>query len=319
LVGLLSGIGKVERFVGQASRSEDAGLTQNEQREILQRYRNGEINVLVATSIAEEGLDIPNVDLVVFYEPVPSEIRFIQRRGRTGRKSFGKALILAARDSMDVAYYYSSQRKVAKMRAMMYSLNKELSPIPRQERPESKPLTEEDILELEEKAMEERVEERVIERRIKPKKLEPVVVEKPSIKGLDRAEKWIMFRLKGEEGLFLEDLFEEGLEEGFNRDLVKGAIEDLKTKGYLYMPRWDKIAQPYAKGKKLKEIYDVMVERVYYGGATLMVNDKFRAKLMPEDFSASPALLKKNRRFKVKGELYRSDGVLCMRVEDVLM
>jgi Fanconi anemia group M protein len=186
LVELLSSIGKVERFVGQASRSEDTGLTQDEQREILQRYRNGETNILVATSIAEEGLDIPNVDLVVFYEPVPSEIRFIQRKGRTGRKSFGRALILAAKDSMDVAYYYSSQRKVAKMRAMMYSLNKKLSPISRQKRPESKPLTEEEILKLEEKAKEELVEERAVERRIKPKKLEPVVIEKPSLKGLDR-------------------------------------------------------------------------------------------------------------------------------------
>ena len=44
---------------------------------------------LVATSIAEEGLDIPEVDLVVFYEPIPSEIRYIQRRGRTGRKTAG--------------------------------------------------------------------------------------------------------------------------------------------------------------------------------------------------------------------------------------
>jgi ERCC4-related helicase len=39
---------------------------------------------LVATSIAEEGIDISQVDLVVFYEPIPSEIRYIQRRGRTG-------------------------------------------------------------------------------------------------------------------------------------------------------------------------------------------------------------------------------------------
>ena len=41
-------------------------------------------HVLAATSVTEEGLDIPNVDLVIFYEPVVSEIRFIQRKGRLG-------------------------------------------------------------------------------------------------------------------------------------------------------------------------------------------------------------------------------------------
>lgn len=316
LVGLLSDIGKAERFVGQASRSDDPGLTQDEQERVLERYRRGEINILVATSIAEEGLDIPNVDLVVFYEPVPSEIRFIQRKGRTGRRSLGRAVILAARDSMDVAYYYSSQRKAARMRAMMQSLNKELSPIPRGRRPRAEPLAREARV-LEGKPGEAGPGEG----RVEPRGLEPVVAEKPWPRGLERAEKWILFRLRDEEGFFLEDLFEEGLEEGFSRDLLRRAVENLKARGYLYMPRWDRVARPYAGGDKLgrEGVYDVVVERVYHGGATLWVNDKFRARLTPEDFSASPALLKKNRRFRVKGKLYRSNGVLCIRVEDVLM
>src|SRR5256886_2747518 len=75
------------RFVGQASHGKDIGLSQKEQVEILEKFKAGEVNVIVATSIGEEGLDIPQVDLVVFYEPVPSEIRTIQRRGRTGRSA----------------------------------------------------------------------------------------------------------------------------------------------------------------------------------------------------------------------------------------
>jgi ERCC4-related helicase len=86
---------KASRFVGQAKRDIDMGMDQNEQSAILQSFRDGEFDVLVATSIAEEGLDIPQVDLVVFYEPIPSEIRYIQRRGRTGRKSSGSVIILA--------------------------------------------------------------------------------------------------------------------------------------------------------------------------------------------------------------------------------
>jgi Fanconi anemia group M protein len=43
----------------------------------------GDLNVLVAASIAEEGLDMPAVDHVIFYEPILSEIKYILRRGRT--------------------------------------------------------------------------------------------------------------------------------------------------------------------------------------------------------------------------------------------
>ena len=88
---------KAARFVGQAKRELDIGMSQEEQSAVLESFRNGEFDVLVATSIAEEGLDIPEVDLVVFYEPIPSEIRYIQRRGRTGRKSSGCVIILAQR------------------------------------------------------------------------------------------------------------------------------------------------------------------------------------------------------------------------------
>ena len=88
---------KASRFVGQAKRRGDVGMKQDEQTSVLDSFRNGEFNILVATSIAEEGLDIPEVDLVIFYEPIPSDIRYIQRKGRTGRKSAGSVVILQAK------------------------------------------------------------------------------------------------------------------------------------------------------------------------------------------------------------------------------
>jgi Fanconi anemia group M protein len=103
------------RFVGQANKDGDEGLTQKQQKEVLDSFRSGEENVLVATSVAEEGLDIPEVDLVVFYEPVPSEIRAIQRRGRTGRKRAGRVVVLIAQDTRDEAYFWSARRKEDKM------------------------------------------------------------------------------------------------------------------------------------------------------------------------------------------------------------
>jgi len=102
---------KAVRFVGQANREDDKGLRQREQVEIVERFRDGEIDVLVATSVGEEGLDIPEVDLVVFYEAIPSEIRSIQRKGRTGRKKEGRIVVLVTKGTRDEAYYYLSLKK----------------------------------------------------------------------------------------------------------------------------------------------------------------------------------------------------------------
>jgi len=102
---------KVDKFIGQASKFDDVGYSQNKQIELLNQFREGAINILIATSVAEEGLDIPNVDAIIFYEPVPSEIRLIQRRGRTGRFAPGRCYILATRNTVDIPYYKVALRK----------------------------------------------------------------------------------------------------------------------------------------------------------------------------------------------------------------
>src|SRR5881397_1668579 len=112
---------KASRFVGQAKRQGDPGMKQEEQNSILEYFRGGDFNVLVSTSIAEEGLDIPEVDLVVFYEPIPSEIRYIQRKGRTGRKNIGSVLILATKETIDEHYLDVSRKKIQKMKTALSS------------------------------------------------------------------------------------------------------------------------------------------------------------------------------------------------------
>lgn len=114
------------RFIGQADKEGDKGLKQKEQIKTIEDFESGDFNVLVATSVGEEGLDIPSTDMVIFYEPVPSEIRTIQRRGRTARRRKGKVVILITKDTRDEAYYWSSKRKEKKMHKNLMRLRDDL-------------------------------------------------------------------------------------------------------------------------------------------------------------------------------------------------
>ena len=127
LVDALSASGIVcERFVGQASRDAEKGLSQKEQIASLARFREGEFRCLVATSVGEEGLDVPSTDMVIFYEAVPSEIRSIQRKGRTGRSGSGTIVVLVTKDTSDETFRYVSQ---ARERAMVTGI-RSMSAVP---------------------------------------------------------------------------------------------------------------------------------------------------------------------------------------------
>jgi Fanconi anemia group M protein len=110
-----------EILIGQATR-ERVGLTQEKQIETLRRFAGNEFNVLVTTSIGEEGLDIVATDVAIFYEAVASEIRTIQRRGRVGRQTFGKVIFLITKDTRDEAYYWAAFHKEKRMKGILYDM-----------------------------------------------------------------------------------------------------------------------------------------------------------------------------------------------------
>jgi ERCC4-related helicase len=113
-------------FIGQAKK-ETGGLSQKEQKEILDKFRSGELNVLCATSIGEEGLDIPEVSAVIFYEPIPSAIRKIQRAGRTARLAPGKIIILVTRETRDEIHHWASAARERKMYTIIDKVQAELA------------------------------------------------------------------------------------------------------------------------------------------------------------------------------------------------
>ncbi|MEM5772889.1 MAG: helicase-related protein [Candidatus Aenigmatarchaeota archaeon] len=114
---------KSEILIGQATK-EGRGMSQQEQIEVLKRFRDGEFNVLITTSIGEEGLDIVATDYAVFYEAVPSEIRSIQRRGRVGRQTAGKVIFILTKGTRDESYYWAALQKEKKMKGILYDMRK---------------------------------------------------------------------------------------------------------------------------------------------------------------------------------------------------
>ena len=309
----------VERFVGQASKQNDPGLSQDMQAEILRNFRDGDTSLLIATCVAEEGLDIPSVDLVVFYEPIPSEIRYIQRKGRTGRKTAGKAVILAANDTFDIAYLYASRRRVEMMRKITSNLNQELNPLARKgPRPEPNPLTIDEIRNLEKHARTTRLEPELV----KPEEQKV----KQFLREVDRASRYIWTKAMkaGSTGLLVEDLMDETFEEGITPAIVKAAIEKLEDTGHLRKVGWDRVATiasmptPKRIDTAERDAYEIMVEKIYPGKAVVLINDKWRARITAQEFEGPTNIIKKDVRFKARGILYHDGDTLCFRIQEVI-
>ncbi|MEW6592584.1 MAG: helicase-related protein [Candidatus Hadarchaeota archaeon] len=305
IVSRLSELGvSARRFVGQADREGEAGMSQEEQAETLDKFREGEFNAIVATSIGEEGLDVPNVDLVLFYEPVPSEIRYIQRKGRTGRGSFGKVVILAAEGTLDVAYLQSSKKMAEKMKRAVKKLNSELQPILRTGPPPevdrmtldeiSAEAPPEPISELDEEKL--RFEQREFGRNTRK-----------------AAEKLLEKTLRrGRDGLSLDEVVEDPAERGVMKEALGRLVEEeqVEVVGGRILPRG-------ASEPTKQDTHTFEVEKITTGNAVLLVDDKWHALLTPDGYGGPRYLLKKGRKFSAEAEFYKLDGKLYVRVRAV--
>jgi len=117
-------------LVGQRTTSrsgcQSEGLTQKEQLQRIEEFNEGGYNIIVGTSISEEGLDIKSMDMAIFYEPVPSEIRTIQRRGRVGRHKLGRIIVLITRGTRDEAYFWAARAKEKEMHKTLHKIRGQL-------------------------------------------------------------------------------------------------------------------------------------------------------------------------------------------------
>lgn len=233
---------RAERFVGQGEREGDPGMSQDQQREALEKLRSGDVNVLVATSIAEEGLDIPEVDHVVFYEPVPSEIRYIQRRGRTGRRVAGKVSILIAEGTLDEAFYWSSIRRAKKMKKIVKQLNRKLPEMLKEKRKPTFTQTLR-VLKPQERLFGATATES-LKVKVQPERAVRLELWKPQTlqtKGSSQALKWLVGNLPDKSTSIREFVEEASEETGIEKPAFETAIWRLIQQGQLYQPEPGKI------------------------------------------------------------------------------
>lgn len=324
------------RFVGQSTRNNDIGMNQNEQSVILDSFRKKEFNVLVATSIAEEGLDIPEVKLVIFYEPVASEIRHIQRKGRTGRKSSGNVIILAAKDTVDMRILFASKRRIEKMKTIFKSMKTILNPISRVSAPYNR-LTELELVNLDknlnieqkklnEKELKYEDNERKIIEKIKTKKEIIDKVPKFQIGMITKSENNLIEKAyrhiydflideRNNKNLFDLSYFHEKFT--FDTHIILQALKKLEKHQVIKLKNNRSITLNRLPNKTTGTEYNIYVEKILPGKAYVLVNERWYALLNYYDYDGPRNLLKKGSEFKAIAELYTNGSDFCIRIKEI--
>ena len=310
-------------------------MKQEEQAQVLESFRRGEFSVLVATSIAEEGLDIPEVDLVIFYEPIPSEIRYIQRRGRTGRRTSGSVIILAAKDTIDERYLNASKRRIEKMNQTLRTVNSILKPIERITTSFiSDPMTAEDISFIE-------ANRTILQTRTQAQKSDTITTSPSSmaveklaphrvplldidqfytsqfVRDVNNATRKIYSLLtkKGRSGEDV-DIIRESL--GLDNTTLIEALNKLEK---LKRIQWlDDATIVLSDNLKIVhgEIHNIYIEKILSGITLVMIDGKWRARLSHYDYEGPRHLLKKGTEFKAVSELYHDGKIFCVRIKQLV-
>jgi Fanconi anemia group M protein len=316
-------------FIGRAEGKHGPRMTQDEQMKTLRAFRVGLYNVLVATSVGEEGLDIPECGLVVFYEPAVSGIRYIQRRGRTGRKLPGKAVILVTDKTVDEYYFREGYRRAKRMDKILQQASQKTVKIERKapRPPTGKPLpwTKTETIEESEPVIEIGVEPKQFSEReiVSVEPMEEVVsVEGPSSRELYYCRKNIyeMLLKAGGKGVTLHEIMESI---SYSPEVVRKSLSRLDREGLIKKVGDRYVTTAIIRSKPLTvkpqgRIHTIAVEKIYPGFAVVMVDDSFRARLEPSAYNGPRDLIRKGRRFKARATITKIEDRTTVLIHDVV-
>lgn len=319
---------KASKFVGQAKKGDDVGMKQEEQAQVLEAFRRGKFSVLVATSIAEEGLDIPEVDLVIFYEPIPSEIRYIQRRGRTGRRSSGSVIILAAKDTIDERHLNASKRRIEKMNQTLSTINSLLKSMKRtaSSTPILDLMTNEEISAIEvsraksEVRMEKDLEIHVTSTLTKGVPKGALLLDRDYtvqfVRDVNNAARKIHSLLvkkgrSGEDVDIIRDIL------GFDNNILVEALKKLEKLKRIQWLDDATIALSDNLRRMPGEVHNIYIENILSGITLVTIDGKWHARLNHYDYDGPRHLLKKGMEFKAVSELYHDGKTFCVRIKQI--
>jgi Fanconi anemia group M protein len=314
-------------FIGRAEGKHGPRMSQDEQMKTLRAFREGVYNVLVATSVGEEGLDIPECGLVVFYEPAVSGIRYIQRRGRTGRKLPGKAVILVADKTLDEYYFREGYRRARRMDKILQQASQKTvkierkapRPSPGTPWPWTKAVGEpEPVIEIDVEP--KQVSERGIVN-VEPRE-EVVSVEGPSSMELYYCRKNIYETLlkAGDKGVTLHEIMESI---SYSPEAVRKSLSRLEREGLIKKIGDRYVTTAVIRSKPLTvkpqgRIHTIAFEKIYPGFAVVMVDDSFRARLEPSAYNGPRDLIKKGKIFKARATITKMEGTTTVLIHDVV-
>jgi ERCC4-related helicase/DNA-binding transcriptional ArsR family regulator len=316
-------------FIGRAEGKHGPRMSQDEQMKTLRAFREGVYNVLVATSVGEEGLDIPECGLVVFYEPAVSGIRYIQRRGRTGRKLPGKAVILVADKTVDEYYFREGYRRARRMDKILQQASQKTVKVERKaSRPQPGtpwPWTKTEAIKESEPVIEIDVTPKQVSERelVSVEPMEEVVsVEGPSSRELYYCRKNIYETLlkAGDKGVTLHEIMESI---SYSPEAVRKSLSRLEREGLVKKVGDKYVTTAIIRSKPLTvkpqgRIHTIAVEKIYPGFAVVMVDDSFRARLEPSAYNGPRDLIKKGRRFKARATITKMEGATTILIHDVV-
>ncbi len=336
-------------FVGRAEGKGGPRMSQEEQMRTLRAFREGAYDVLVATSVGEEGLDIPECGLVIFYEPAVSGIRYIQRRGRTGRRLPGKAVILVTEETVDEYYFREGYRRARRMdRILRQASSKTVRLERRAERPQPgtpwpwrREVRAEEAIDIEARERErgglsielppapasdsgaQAEGELVIELPPPPAREDAEeLVEAPTPKDLRRCGRLAYRELlkAGEKGMLMRELLESL---PYGPSLVRASLRILEREGLVKRVGEQLYTSAALRSRPLAakpqgRVRTIEVEKIYSGFAVVIVDDRFRARLEPAAYNGPRELIKRGSRFRARVTVTRIGGKATLLVHDVV-
>jgi Fanconi anemia group M protein len=254
-------------------------------------------------------------------------------------------VILAAKDTLDERYLYASKRRFEKMKQILSNISSSLTPIRRTDSLPN-PMTPEEVsmYESKRKILDGKVDKMVSSQcevstdatiyntpfeltaklsRLKDKnKMDLLSIETYALtnefkRQVDFAARKI-HRLVAKSGTQGLDVDTVGETYSFDDSVLLEALKRLEKLKRIEWVGDDRIILSENIVKRSGSTYEIYVEKIIYGGAIVIVNGKWHAKLNHYDYEGPRELLKKGSEFRVIGEVYQDGHVFSLRVKQIV-